>query len=81
MKYIVYGIPNCAACQKAKLLLQMKSKEFEYKEIGTDINESDVERLFGGQLKSAPQIIKVGSGGFNEIVGNYQQLEEELKTK
>lgn len=65
-KFIVYGQPNCPGCNTAKKLLE--GRNFEYKEIGTDLTKEQFFELFPG-ARSVPQIVlnRMHIGGVSEL--------------
>ncbi|ADI96462.1 conserved hypothetical bacterial protein [Acinetobacter phage Ac42] len=64
----IYSKPGCPNCDKAKLLVKMKSLDHEIKMLGKDFSVEDVESFSEGR-KSFPIIYKDGKmiGGFEEL--------------
>ena len=63
----VYGKENCQFCTKAKLLLDMKAKEYEYIDITKD---DEAFQLFTDNgWRTVPQIFEGDNhiGGFTEL--------------
>jgi len=77
MSYIIYGTPNCKYCNMSKTLLEMKSLDYQYKEVGGDITKEQLEEMVGRSVRTVPQIFKM-SGGFAEYIGGYEQLKENV---
>lgn len=67
MSYTVYGKDNCANCDKAKMLLDMKSCQYEYVDIVKNIDKAEYLRNHG--FRSVPQIFNNGHhiGGYEEL--------------
>lgn len=65
----IYGKENCAECDKAKLMCQMRQVPFEYKQVGVDLTLEDLEKVVGTKVRAVPQIFDSGV-----YVGDYQTL-------
>lgn len=69
MLYTIYGKENCQNCIKAKMILDMKSKEYEYIDASND--DEIFNWLVGRGFRSMPQIF-CGK----EYVGGYEELKD-----
>ena len=63
----IYGKENCQFCTKAKLLLDMKSKEYEYVDITQ--NTTAYQMFADKGWRTVPQIFEDDThiGGFTEL--------------
>lgn len=70
-KFVVYGKPNCIYCDKVKMLLDIKSKEYDYIDVTKDDNASEmfIEKGF----RSFPQIFQEGEG-VSVHIGGFEEL-------
>lgn len=77
MSIVIYGKEGCVDCNKAKLLCQMKSVDFEYLTVGSDITTEKLEEQLGREVASVPQIFMM-KDGVQEYVGGYNELRQQL---
>ncbi len=77
MSVVIYGKEGCVDCNKAKLLCQMKSVEFEYLTVGSDISLEKLAEEVGQQVSSVPQIFML-KDGVQQYVGGYNELRQQL---
>jgi Glutaredoxin and related proteins len=73
---VVYSKDNCAYCEKAKALLEMKGYEYKVNKLGVDFEIPDLMEMFPG-AKTFPQISEVGVGH----IGGYTELESYILSK
>ncbi|HET8900122.1 MAG TPA: glutaredoxin domain-containing protein [Rhodanobacteraceae bacterium] len=78
MKAIIYGKHPCNACDKAKLLLRMKSIDFDYLTVGTDISVEELGARIGQRVSSVPQIF-LDAGDSPRHIGGYDELRAVLQ--
>ena len=73
MSVVIYGKEGCVDCNKAKLLCQMKSVEFEYLTVGSDISLEKLAEEVGQQVSSVPQIfmLKMACSSTWVVITNY----------
>lgn len=64
----IWGKQACPSCTKAKQFCEIRSFEFEYKELGKDFEREQVFEVFP-EARTFPQIIVNGEkiGGFEEL--------------
>ena len=79
MQVIIYGKPNCQYCEKAKMLCQIKSIDFQYLEAGRDYNLEELNTLVGHEVRTVPQIF-INKDGERKHVGGYEDLRTTLAT-
>ncbi|HLR16905.1 MAG TPA: glutaredoxin domain-containing protein [Alcanivoracaceae bacterium] len=77
MNVVIYGKEGCVDCNKAKLLCQMKSVDFEYLTVGSDITPEKLEEQVGAKVASVPQIFLMKDGE-QRYVGGYNELRQQL---
>lgn len=77
MSVVIYGKEGCVDCNKAKLLCQMKSIEFKYLTVGSDISPEKLAEEIGQQVSSVPQIFML-KDGVQHYVGGYNELRQQL---
>lgn len=77
MNVVIYGKEGCVDCNKAKLLCQMKSVDFEYLTVGSDITHEQLVEQVGAQVASVPQIFLMKDGE-QQYVGGYNELRQQL---
>lgn len=77
MKVIIYGKDRCSQCDKARLLCQMQSLEFEYHHVGADISVEALEQLVGRPVRAVPQIF-LQRAGIVDHLGGYDELRRAL---
>lgn len=77
MSVVIYGKEGCVDCNKAKLLCQMKSVDFEYRTVGSDITLEKLAEEVGEQVSSVPQIFML-KDGVQQYVGGYDELRQQL---
>lgn len=78
--YTIYGKPNCPFCEKAKMLLSLKNKEFNYLSLDEDFTRDDlldVCRPFRVLPKTMPQIFFKEEESV-KYIGGFDQLEKQL---
>jgi glutaredoxin len=73
---VVYSKDNCAYCEKAKALLEMKGYEYTVNKLGVDFEIPDLMEMFPG-AKTFPQITEVGVGH----IGGFTELENYILSK
>lgn len=70
-KFVVYGKPNCSNCDKVKMLLDIKSKEYDYIDVTQD--EDAMDMFIEKGFREFPQVFQEGEGvsvhvgGFGEL--------------
>lgn len=74
----IYGKPNCAYCDAAKMLLDSKKIKYEYFELDKDFTREELMKL-APTARSYPQIFAgpTNIGGYKELlsaitIGDYQ---------
>lgn len=77
MNVIIYGKDNCINCNKAKMLCQMKSIEFDYLTVGKDFTVEELQQEVGQPISSLPQIFLAREGN-KQYVGGYDDLRVQL---
>ena len=87
--FIVYGGEKCSYCTKAKMLLDMREKDYQYYDIYDQCNEAEEGVTYRDQLftlmqgmelplpRSIPQIFVV-NGSEMEYIGGFDNLKEYL---
>ena len=87
--FIVYGGEKCSYCTKAKTLLDMREKEYQYYDIYDQCNGAEEGVTYRDQLftlmqdmglplpRSIPQIFVV-NGSEMEYIGGFDNLKEYL---
>lgn len=73
MKVIIYGKDNCSNCDKTKMLCRIKSVDFQYRAVGSDISVEDLHGKIGHPANSLPQIF-LDQGDVVRYIGGYEQL-------
>ncbi|HEX7341213.1 MAG TPA: glutaredoxin domain-containing protein [Rhodanobacteraceae bacterium] len=73
MKVIIYGKDNCPNCAKTKMLCQIKSLDFDYQTVGSDISIDDLTSKIGHAATSLPQIFLDRDNAIT-YVGGYDEL-------
>jgi glutaredoxin len=63
----IYGKSGCGFCERAKMLLDMKSEKYEYFDISNDAEKQSEFKSKG--WRTVPQIFKDSEriGGYNEL--------------
>jgi glutaredoxin len=69
--YVVYGKPNCAFCEQAKMLLTAKGQDFTYVDVSQDVEA--MSRLQEIGARTVPQIFFDG-----ELIGGFTHLRNKL---
>lgn len=77
MSVIIYGKPGCTNCDKAKMLCNIKSIEFQYYNVGQDVTVEQLQERVGMPVHTLPQIF-VMSDGFAEYVGGYDEFRNRM---
>jgi len=76
---IIYSKPNCPSCVKAKSLFDKMNVTYEAKNIGSDIQPSELMALFEEKglpaPRTAPQVF-IG----DQHIGGYEQLVSYIET-
>lgn len=67
----IWGKPQCAFCEKAKLLCETRGFEYTYKSLDRDFTREELMKTFPN-ARTFPQIIVNGDsiGGYAELI-NY----------
>lgn len=73
MSVIIYGKPGCTNCDKAKMLCNIKSIDYQYYTVGQDVTVEQLQEKVGTNVSTLPQIF-VMSDGFAEYVGGYNEF-------
>ncbi|HEX7339040.1 MAG TPA: glutaredoxin domain-containing protein [Rhodanobacteraceae bacterium] len=73
MQIIIYGKDNCPNCAKTKMLCQIKSVDFQYRTVGTDISVEGLTAKVGHTIASLPQIFMDQDNAIT-YVGGYDDL-------
>ncbi|HET7268781.1 MAG TPA: glutaredoxin domain-containing protein [Oleiagrimonas sp.] len=73
MQVIIYGKDNCPNCAKTQMLCQIKSLDFRYQTVGTDISIDELNAKVGHAVQSLPQIFLEQDHATRHI-GGYEQL-------
>lgn len=65
---IIYSKRNCPYCDRAKILLRLKNKQYQEMKIGEDLTRDDFVSIFPN-VKTVPHIIINGDeiGGFDKL--------------
>ena len=69
MKVIIYGKTGCNDCQKAKLLCDMRSLDYQYLQLGEDYSLDELP----SSVKSMP-LIYIKEHGDLRVIGGYEEL-------
>ena len=82
--YIVYGGSDCAYCDKAKALLEIKGLEFQFIDVRSDTNKRDemmdiISSLGLPEPMTIPQIF-IKDGSVMKYVGGFSELSTLLRT-
>jgi len=87
--FIVYGGEKCSYCTKAKMLLDMREKDYQYYDIYDQCNGAEEDVTYRDQLltlmqdmglplpRSIPQCFVV-NGGEMEYIGGFDNLKAYL---
>lgn len=78
MHATIYGREGCVNCDRAKMLCQMKSIEFDYLVYDKDYTHEELEAKLGSNLVGLPQIFLVEEGQ-EQLVGGYQELRQAIQ--
>jgi glutaredoxin 1 len=78
MEVIIYGKDDCTNCDKTKMLCQIKSVDFSYHTVGTDISIEDLHGKVGQPVRTLPQIF-MALDGIESYVGGYDELRSALQ--
>ena len=73
MLVIIYGKPNCQYCEKAKMLCQIKSVDFQYLAAGRDYNIEELSTQVGHEVRTVPQIF-IEKDEERKYIGGYEDL-------
>lgn len=73
MSVTIYGQPNCAFCERAKMLCQMKGVEYVYNTLNVDYTKDELLKLIPATHRTFPAIFVDGA-----FIGGYAQLNEKL---
>jgi len=65
----IWGKPGCPSCEKAKLTLDNRNIQYEYRQLGVDFDREEVLTEFP-EARTFPQIIINGEkvGGFEQMI-------------
>lgn len=74
----IYSKPACAACYKAKALLDIRGIKYKEDIIGIHIMRESFLEMFPN-VRQVPLILKVEADGFNQVIGSFEELQEYLK--
>lgn len=77
MNIVIYGKKGCIDCSKARLLCEMKSIDFQYYNVGTDITVETLHERVGSEVRTVPQIF-LQANGQNQYIGGYEELRQQL---
>lgn len=77
MNVIIYGKPNCANCDKTKMLCQIQSIEYSHLQLGVDYEVEHLNELVGSEVRSLPQIF-IKDEHETRYVGDYNALRSTL---
>ncbi len=78
MKVIIYGKDNCVHCDKTRMLCQIKSIEFQYHTVGSDISVQELHERIGHPATALPQIF-LDHNQAVQYVGGYDDLRSTLR--
>lgn len=79
MKVIIYGRSGCIDCDRSRMLCQIKSVDFQYVAVGSDISVDELRDRVGAATTSLPQIfihrddVTTHVGGYNELRSTLQR--------
>ena len=76
---IIYSKPNCPSCVKAKSLFDKMNVTYEAKNIGSDIQPSELMALFEQKGLPAPRTAPHSVIGGQKSCG-YEQLKTEIQS-
>lgn len=71
--FVLYSSEICGQCKQAKILLDMKGKEYEVKMMGVDFTSDQLKELAPGRT-SLPVVFQDG-----ELVGGLVELKKLIK--
>ena len=71
--FIIYSKENCPNCEKAKMVLYMKGKDFEVKKLDVDFTVQEFMEKFNS--RSFPVVIDTDT---NSVYKTIEQLQEGL---
>jgi glutaredoxin len=82
MSILIYSIPGCGYCDRAKMLMASKQMNYEEVIVGKDILREEFLTTFPGQ-KKVPLIIIDGVkiGGYSELVEYYNREPKQFLTE
>ena len=69
----IYGTTNCAFCDRAKILLAMKEKEYVFIDVAED---EDITAAFFKKFPNVSKVPQIMDG--EKYVGGYEELREWL---
>lgn len=73
MQIIIYGKDNCPNCAKSKMLCQIKSIDFSYHAVGSDISVEALQAKVGHDVANLPQIF-LSRDDTTHYLGGYDEL-------
>lgn len=77
MQVIIYGKDDCVECNKARMLCQIQSIDFQYHLVGQGVSVDELQAKVGQPVRSLPQIF-IQQGGADDYVGGYDALRQAL---
>lgn len=77
MNVTIYGRDGCTSCNKAKMLCEMKSVNFDYLTVPDDISAEQLRERVGNNVTTLPQIF-LNQGDSQQYVGGYDELRAQL---
>ena len=60
MSITIFGTPVCPNCKSVTSFLSSNNVEYSYKNVGDDIEQSELEAMVGRQVRSVPVIVAEG---------------------
>ncbi|MGE0582044.1 MAG: glutaredoxin [Steroidobacteraceae bacterium] len=78
MKVIIYGKSGCIDCDRSRMLCQIKSIDFQYHAVGSDISIDELRGKVGEATTSLPQIF-IHRDDVTTYVGGYDELRSTLQ--
>ena len=68
MSITIFGTPVCPNCNNVKNFLSTNGVSYDYKNVGDDIQQSELEALVERQVRSVPVIVSDGKEvSFDEL--------------
>lgn len=80
MHVIIYGKDNCINCDKTRMLCQIKSIDFQYHSVGSDISADELHTKVGHTVHSLPQIF-LSEATRTRHIGGYDELRAALQQR